>query len=474
MSYQIFARKYRPSTFAEMVGQKAIVQTLQNAIKTNRVAQAYIFSGMRGVGKTTMARILAKALNCKEGPTPEPCNKCESCLSIDKDRSVDVLEIDGASNRGVEEIEPIRDTAKYRPIHSRYKIVYIDEVHMLSAHAFNALLKTLEEPPPQTLFIFATTEFQKVPATIVSRCQHFEFKRISQKETVDHLRGIAGEEKITISDYGLTLIADAAEGSMRDAQSLLDQAVAFSGQDIRDEDLKEILGAIGRDLLFGCSSLVFGQDPATVFPLVEKIMERGHDLRAFYKDLILHFRNLLLVRSVSDVGSLLPANAEELAALKEEAGKVTAEELLRFLHVLQEAEPGLRYSPHPQIYLETLLIKLSQFGKIVPLQELIEEVGRLKGHSPEAHGEGGERPAPPPAPPKSVATSRPASAAPSTARSSPPEKPPAEAPGSREPRRERGTESALKDPAVRTFVDAFRAQILSVEPASKDKEKEET
>jgi DNA polymerase-3 subunit gamma/tau len=345
---------------------------------------------------------------------------------------------------------------------------------MLSPHAFNALLKTLEEPPQQTLFIFATTEFQKVPATIVSRCQHFEFKRISQKETVDHLRGIAGKEHISISDYGLTLIADAAEGSMRDAQSLLDQAVAFSGQDVRDDDLKEILGTIGRDLLFGCSSLVFGQDPAAVFPLVEKIMERGHDLRAFYKDLILHFRNLLLVRSVSDVAGLLPANAEELAALKEEAGKVTAEELLRFLHVLQEAEPGLRYSPHPQIYLETLLIKLSQFGKIVPLQELIEEVGRLKGHPPEAHGEGGERLAPPPAPPKSVAASRPASAAPSTVRSSPPEKPPAEAPGSREPRRERSTESALKDPAVRTFMDAFRAQILSVEPATKDKEKEET
>jgi len=378
MSYLIYARKYRPKNFEEMIGQKAVVQTLQNAIKTNRVAQAYIFSGMRGVGKTTVARILAKALNCQSGPTPTPCNKCEFCTAINEDRSVDVLEIDGASSRTVEDISPIRDTAKYRPIHSRNKIIYIDEVHMLSTHAFNALLKTLEEPPERTIFIFATTEFHKVPSTIVSRCQHFEFKKISQKEIINHLLYIAQKEELTISPYGLSLIAEASEGSLRDAQSLLDKAVAFSGEAIQDDDLKEILGAISKDILFECSSLILGQDPARVFALVEKVIERGYDLRFFYKELVQHFRNLLLAKSVKELKTLLPLNAEELEQLNKEAEKATTEELLRFILSLQQAEPGLRYSSHPQIYLETLLVKLCHYKKIVPLQDLISQVEKMK------------------------------------------------------------------------------------------------
>jgi DNA polymerase III subunit gamma/tau len=419
MSYQIIARKYRPMTFEQVVGQKAVVQTLQNAIKTNRVAQAYIFSGMRGVGKTTMARILAKALNCKEGPTPTPCDNCESCTSINEDRSVDVLEIDGASNRGIDDIRTLRDAVKYKPLHSRNKIIYIDEVHQITREGFNALLKTLEEPPPGTVFIFATTELHKVPPTIVSRCQHFEFKKLSQKEIVNHLLRIARAENLTITPAALSLIAQAAEGSMRDAQSLLDQAVAFSGQDIRDEDLKEILGAIDQDLLFAASSLVFAQDPAAVFPLVEKIMERGYDLRAFHKDLILHFRNLLLAKSVEDLGELLPLNADEQAALRKEADQATAEELLRCLHVLQEAESGLRYSSQPQIYLETLLVRLSHISKIVPITDLVREVERLKGGGFGASGGGGEaasarREAPKNAPQKPTAP-RSSAAAPSAA-----------------------------------------------------------
>jgi DNA polymerase-3 subunit gamma/tau len=565
MSYLIYARKYRPRTFEEMVGQKAIVRTLQNAIKANRVAQAYIFSGMRGVGKTSLARILAKALNCKDGPTPTPCNRCESCTSIDEDRSVDVLEIDGASNRKVEDIEPIRDTAKYRPIHSRYKIVYIDEVHMLSTHAFNALLKTLEEPPPQTVFIFATTELRDVPSTIVSRCQLFEFKKLSQKEIINNLLEIIEKEEITISPYGLSLIAAAAEGSMRDAQGLLDKAVAFSGPDIHDDDLKEILGVIGRDILFGCSSLILGQDPAGAFPLVEKIMERGYDLRAFYKDLIQHFRNLLLARSVKDVEDVLPLNSEELAALKVEAGKASAEELLRFLYVLQEAESGLRYSSLPEIYLETLLVRLCQFRKIVPLEELIEAVGQIRDELPAGPGERGDISVPPAAALRGDASQK-IPLRPAAPRPAEPDKPASEndfwermiaelekeksslaailrreatlrvkdeaadikfstdkgfildnpavleiaipagdsvfretvhrdarvieriaseilsrkvrlkladAAGDREPRREKGMETALKDPAVRAFMDAFRAQILAVEPVSRGKEREE-
>jgi len=282
MTYLIYARKYRPKTFEEMIGQKPIVQTLQNAIKNNRVAQAYIFSGMRGVGKTTAARILAKALNCQSGPTATPCNKCEFCKEINEDHSVDVLEIDGASNRGIDEVRSLREGVKYRPIHSRYKVIIIDEVHMLTREAFNALLKTLEEPPPHTVFIFATTEFHKVPATIVSRCQHFEFKKISQKDIINHLVDITQKENIKVSSYGLNLIAEAADGSLRDAQSLLDKAVAFSGEIISDEDLKEVLGTISKEILFAFSGAVLGQKPEEIFPLVEKVIELGYDIRFLY------------------------------------------------------------------------------------------------------------------------------------------------------------------------------------------------
>jgi DNA polymerase-3 subunit gamma/tau len=378
-----------------MIGQKAVVQTLQNAIKANRVAQAYIFSGMRGVGKTTVARILAKALNCQSGPTPTPCNKCEFCTEINEDRSVDVLEIDGASNRGIDEIRSLREGVKYRPIQSRYKVIIIDEVHMLTREAFNALLKTLEEPPERTVFIFATTEFHKVPATIVSRCQHFEFKKISQKEIINHLLDIAQKEKLTISPYGLSLIAEASDGSLRDAQSLLDKAVAFSGAAIQDDDLKEILGVIGKDILFECSGLILGQDPARIFALVEKVIERGYDLRFFFKELVQHFRNLLLAKSVKEPKDLLPLSAEEIEEHKKEAEKASTEELLRFILALQQGEQGLRYSSHPQIFLETLLVKLCHYKKIISIQDLISQVEKMKQEAGPAEAEG-ETAAPPP------------------------------------------------------------------------------
>ncbi len=270
--YKIFALKYRPWTFEEVVGQLSVVRTIQNAIaaKPPRIAQAYLFSGVRGTGKTTVARILAKALNCADGPTPHPCpdkdRPCPFCKSIHEGSAIDVLEIDGASNRQVDDIEPIREMVKYKPAYTRTKVLIVDEVHMLSTHAFNALLKTLEEPPPNTVFIFATTEFDKVPATIVSRCQHFEFRKISHKDIIHHLMEIAKKEGITITPAGLALIAGAADGSMRDAQSLLDQAVAFCGENIGDEDLKTILGTIGQDVLFRFSSAVLDERPEEVFP----------------------------------------------------------------------------------------------------------------------------------------------------------------------------------------------------------------
>jgi DNA polymerase-3 subunit gamma/tau len=378
MTYLIYARKYRPKTFDEMIGQKAVVQTLKNAIKNNRVAQAYIFSGMRGVGKTTAARIFAKALNCQQGPTPTPCNKCEFCRSIDEDRSIDVLEIDGASNRGIEEVRSLREGVKYKPIYSRNKVIIIDEVHMLTREAFNALLKTLEEPPSHTVFIFATTEFHKVPATIISRCQHFEFKKISQRDIVNHLVDITQKEKIKISPAGLNFVAEAAEGSLRDAQSLLDQAVAFSGEVINDEDLKEILGTISREVLFEFSSMVMEEKPDAVFSLVDKLIERGYDLRYFYKELIQHFRNLLLVKSIEGPQELIPLSEEEIESLKKEAQKASSEDILRYLSVLQQGEQGLKYSSHPRIYLEVLLVKLCHFKKLIPVADILKEFKNLK------------------------------------------------------------------------------------------------
>ncbi len=414
MSYKIFALKYRPQTFEEVVGQKSVVRTIQNAIEAGRVAQAYLFSGMRGTGKTTVARVLAKALNCAHGPTAHPCkvvsddggknpDACDYCRAIYEERAIDVLEIDGASNRGIDDIKLLRESLKYKAIYARYKVVIIDEVHQITKDAFNALLKTLEEPPPNTVFIFATTEFDKVPATIVSRCQHFEFKKISHREIINHLMGIAGRENITISPAGTALIAAAADGSMRDAQSLLDQAVAFSGNNIGDEDLRTILGVVGQDLLFGCARAVLEEKPGEVFGLVDRTVEGGHDLRFFFSRLIEHFRALLLVRSMKTPEELLPAGPEELQALREQAALASADDLLRYLIALQQAEPGLKYSAVPRIYLETFLIRLCQFRKLVPLQELIREVESLKG------GEGGPSsgrafagpaaPAGPPSPP---------------------------------------------------------------------------
>jgi DNA polymerase-3 subunit gamma/tau len=485
MAYEIFARKYRPQTFEDVVGQKPVVQTLQNAIKANRVAQAYIFSGMRGVGKTTAARILAKALNCAQGPTPTPCNACESCAAVNEDRSLDVLEIDGASNRGIDDIRQLREAVRYKPIQSRFKVIIIDEVHQVTGPAFNALLKTLEEPPPSTVFIFATTEFQKVPATILSRCQHFEFRKIGQREMADHLALIAGREKIAVSPAGLHLIAEASEGSLRDAESLLDQAVAFCGNEVGDEALKEILGLIDRRLLLEFSTAILEASPAKLFPLVEAVIDRGYDLRAFYKELIQHFRNLLLVRTVPDPGDLLPLGSEALAALRAEAEKTGVEDLLRYLVALQQGEGGLKYSSHPRIYFETALVRLSHFQKLVPIAEMLEDLDRLKREL----GVAGPEPEGPPARPAAPAAPREHIAAPEASRPAPPPERPAAPPsgagrapekpaappresGGDRIRRARDLEAALKDPSFKTFDATFKAQVVTVEPMTKPEEED--
>ena len=470
MSYLIYARKYRPATFDSMIGQKHVVQTLKNAIKHDRIAQAYIFSGMRGVGKTTTARILAKALNCQHGPTPDPCNKCEFCTGINDDRSVDVLEIDGASNRGIDEVRSLREGVKYKPLHSRYKIIIIDEVHMLTPPAFNALLKTLEEPPPKTVFIFATTEFHKIPDTIISRCQHFEFKKIGQRELMNHLLDISKNEGFTISARGLRMIADAAEGSVRDSQSILDQAVAFSGENISDDDLKEILGNINRELLLEFSEAIIGGKADRIFALVEKVIEIGHDLRFFYKELIFHFRNLLVVKSAEKPEELLSFNQEELLDIKERITETSAESLLRFLLALQQADQGLKFSSHPRIYLEATLVKLCHHHRILPLQDLVKELKEIKKRmgtaAPATRSSYRE-------PPRRADVPRPSSPGerrePSgPAPSSPP--PPQEPERKESPpsgKKARDMDKALEDPTVKSFIHTFKGKIISVEPVTK-------
>ncbi len=458
-------------TFEEMIGQKHVVQTLMNAVKNDRVAQAYIFSGMRGVGKTTTARILAKALNCQHGPTPNPCNKCEFCKGINEDHSVDVLEIDGASNRGIDEVRSLREGVKYKPIHSRYKVIIIDEVHMLTREAFNALLKTLEEPPPHTIFIFATTEFHKVPATIISRCQHFEFKKISQKDIINHLLDITKQENITISAFGLNMIAEAADGSLRDAQSLLDQAVSYSGENISDEDLKEILGAISREVLFDFSSIILDGKADGVFPLVENVIEKGYDLRFFYKKLIQHFRNLLLVKSVKTPRELLALSEEDVKALVQEADKCSANDILRYLVALQQGEQGLKFSSHPRIYLETLLVKLCHFKKIVPIEDIIQDIEALKKDI--------SRPAESVRPYKSESKPIPQKADKPDEETVPkkepemippsPENPPDEKKRRKSGAEQKDTSFVAKDPTVKYFLDTFKAQVLTVEPVKKGK-----
>lgn len=476
MSYVIFARKYRPMRFEKMIGQKHVVQTLMNAVKNDRVAQAYIFSGMRGVGKTTTARILAKALNCQHGPTPDPCNNCEFCNEINEDRSVDVLEIDGASNRGIDEVRSLREGVKYKPIHSRYKVIIIDEVHMLTQPAFNALLKTLEEPPPHTIFIFATTEFHKVPVTIISRCQHFEFKKISQKDIINHLLDITKEESITISSFGLNMIAEAADGSLRDAQSLLDKAVSYSGENINDEDLKEVLGAINREVLFAFSGAILDEKPERVFPLVGGVIDNGYDLRFFYKELIQHFRNLLLVKSVKDPKEILALSDEDIKTLAQEADKASAEDFLRYLVALQQGEPGLKFSSYPRIYLEALLVKLCHFRKIVPLDDIIQDIEAMKKNF--GRDATGEKSSPPPdkieAKPR---FSKPEKLMKETVAKKEPEYTPDTPEIIPEERKSPKTgtvqkeeKSATKDPTVKYFLDTFKAQVITVESVKKRKE----
>jgi DNA polymerase-3 subunit gamma/tau len=394
LSYQVLARKYRPQTFEEVVGQAPIVTTLQNAVAQNRIHHAYLFSGLRGVGKTTVARLLAKALNCAEGPTATPCNRCASCREIAESRSLDVLEIDGASNRGIDAVRELRETVRYAPARDRYKVTIIDEVHMLTPEAWNALLKTLEEPPPHVVFLFATTEHRKIPLTILSRCQHFEFRKIAESETIAHLKRMAEGEKATVPAAVLGLIARMAEGSLRDAQSALDQVIAFSGTTVTEERARTILGVIDRDLVTGFYDAVRARDVGRLVGIVATVFERGYLPVQFLEDLMAHGRDLLLARALPDPSPHLEGDPAEVRALVERAAAFTEDEILRLLELLTREEPRLKNTGHPRYLFEALAIKLARLADLKPLEEIL---ARLEGTAGEP-GEAAPRPSAPGAP----------------------------------------------------------------------------
>jgi len=371
MSYQVIARKWRPQSFEEVVGQNAAEQTLRNAILQNRIAHAYLFAGPRGVGKTTTARIFAKALNCIKGPTVTPCHVCDSCKEIAASNSIDVLEIDAASNRGIDEIRELRENVKYAAARDRYKIFIIDEVHMLTTEAFNALLKTLEEPPDRVVFILATTELHKVPATVLSRCQHFTFKAISFQEIYDRLIMICSSEQLQIGDGALGAIVRAAEGSMRDAQSLLDQVISFCGKEVDDERVRELLGLIPQQLLDEITVAILENNASAVLRLVESLIQSGRNLQYFVRELLAHFRNLLMVKIVGEDPQLVPLPPADLIRLKEFSGQFSEEDLTRIFKILVDTDGQLRWSSQPRFHLEIGLIKIVQARRLVPLEKLL-------------------------------------------------------------------------------------------------------
>jgi DNA polymerase-3 subunit gamma/tau len=383
MPYLVLARKWRPKTFDEVVGQTTVTRTLRNALASGRIGHAFLLSGARGVGKTTTARILAKALNCVKGPTPDPCQECDSCKEIAAGASLDVQEIDGATNNSVDQVRELRESARYNPARDRFRIWIIDEVHMLSTGAFNALLKTLEEPPPRVKFIFATTEYHKLPDTILSRCQQYDFRMIPTRDIQAHLRAVADGEKIKVSDEALARIARAAEGSARDALSLFDQILSFSGEEVRDEDISALLGLIDRELLLAASRAVAAGDALGLLELVERLSDYGADHRNFARELILHFRDILLLKTAPDGSPLLALLVpEERERMRPLAEAYSEEDLLRSLEVLTQLETDLRWAQDPRVTLELALLRMVQMRRLVPFAELVDRVERLAAGDP--------------------------------------------------------------------------------------------
>jgi DNA polymerase III subunit gamma/tau len=382
VSYQILARKWRPQRFEEVVGQQAVTQTLRNALVSGRVAQAFVFAGARGVGKTTTARILAKALNCVNGPTPDPCGQCEACVEIAQGRSIDVLEIDAATHTGIDNIrEVIISGLAMAPVRDRYKVFIIDEVHQLSASSFNALLKSIEEPPPHVVFLMATTELHKIPDTILSRAQVYEFRTIATTAITAELTRIAKAEGIDASTDALALVSRSAEGSMRDAQSALDQVIAFAGTTVTAEDVATVLGLVGRDLLFDVLSAVADEDSAAAFALAGRAVDAGYDLRILCRELAALVRAMMLVsidpKRIEDPELVFESDRARLGEL---TPRFSREDLLRSFDLLARAEQDVRSQSQPRYALEMALVKWIHLRKLVPIADLIDDLE--KGGAP--------------------------------------------------------------------------------------------
>ena len=378
MSYLVFARKYRPQTFDQVIKQDHITRTLTNAISSGRVHHAPLFSGPRGTGKTTVARILAKAMNCIKGSVPVPCNECRSCVEITSGSSIDVFEIDGASNNSVDQIRELRENIKYMPAYSRFKIYIIDEVHMLSMAAFNALLKTLEEPPDHAMFIFATTEPQKIPVTILSRCQRYDFRRIDIESLSGHMKNICDKEGVEISPESLFLIGREAGGSMRDALSLLDQIISCAQGAITHDYVLDMLGILDRKVLFDLSGAVLSKDACMILDILDQTYSRGHDMKKLHTELIEHFRNLLIVKMGKKINKLIDLPANEIDLMVKQVSNIPIIQLNRIFDILFKEEFLIRQTRQPKLVLEMMFIKLLQIKPVLPIDMLIEKLDNLK------------------------------------------------------------------------------------------------
>ena len=395
MSYTVIARRWRPKKFEDVVGQAHIVTTLKNSIKNGRVAHAYLFSGPRGVGKTSVSRILAKAVNCLEGVREEPCNNCHVCTSIDAGGFVDVIEIDAASNRGIDEIRELRETVRYLPMEGRYKVYIIDEAHMLTEPAFNALLKTLEEPPGHNIFILATTENQKIPYTIMSRCQRFDFRRISEAHIVDQLKRICGDEGIEYDEKVLNYMVREADGSLRDAESILDQVISYSGKHVTEADAIDVIGVVQREVAYGMVKAVVEKDPRAGLELIGRTLEQGHDAYQVYKGLLSFLRDILMIKMWIGKPPFVFMDDEEYAKATDLLKDIEYYELQNMVHHMLQAEDLVR-GAFPKISLEVLFINLYNLTQLKEVEEMLERLPQgAARQKPEAKGLVTREPAPP-------------------------------------------------------------------------------
>src|SRR5579862_9003636 len=377
--YQVIARKYRPQSFDDVLNQEHIKTTLRNAIAQNRIAHGYIFSGQRGTGKTTTARIMARCLNCIKGPTDQPCGVCASCLEIAAGGSVDVIEIDAASNRGINEMRELRENVRYQPARDRYKIFIVDEAHQITNEAFNALLKTIEEPPPWVVFVLCTTEAHKIPATIASRCQHFSFRSVDFEALTARMAWICEQEGIQADSEVLAVLAAAGEGSVRDSLSALDQAIACCGAKLDAGEVRALLGAFSLESLEKVSQALLAGDSRALLEVVDELERNGNNLQHFSRELARYFRNLLVARIAGSDTRLIASSAAQRARLAEIASSFSEEDLTRYLALSLELFKDLQFSLQPRFHLEIGLVRLVQAGRLLPIEEAL---ARLQGAPP--------------------------------------------------------------------------------------------